>query len=126
MDLRKRIRRIKLQYGTCKPFEICCQKDIPIEYVNIQRSLADTVYLHNHPIIFLSETLSDSPDRYFVCAHELAHVILHNGLQGYYTQSSGNCVETELEANKFTMGLCEQLYEEFGKYPNCFNCLQHT
>lgn len=112
MVLGKRIRGIKNQYGTCNPFEICHQEDIPIEYVDIDCPLAETVFLHGHPIILLSKELMGSRERYFVCAHELAHVKLHNGLQSYYAQNSLNRAKTECEANRFAAELCKQLYEE--------------
>lgn len=127
MDLGKRIRGMKNQYGTCNPFEICRQEDIPIEYVDINCPLAETVFLHDHPIILLSGELAESRERYFVCAHELAHVELHNGLQDYYAQNSANRAKTECEANKFAAELCKQLYEEeHGERPDCFDCLYHT
>lgn len=115
---------MKNQYGTCNPFEICRQEDIPIEYVDINCPLAETVFLHDHPIILLSGELAESRERYFVCAHELAHVELHNGLQGYYAQNSINRAKTECEANRFAAELCKQLYEEeYGECPDCFDCL---
>lgn len=112
------------KYKTYNPFEICNLKGIPIEYKSIDKPKGDTVYLFNKPIILLSNLISETPERYFVCAHELAHVELHNGLQSYYTQNNTTCAKTEHEANLFALNLCENLYkEENGKYPEYFDSL---
>lgn len=82
MEYSNLINKLWSKYKTYDPFEICNQKGIPIEYKNnIDKPKGDTVYLFNRPIILLSDLISESPERYFVCAHELAHVELHNGLQ---------------------------------------------
>lgn len=116
------INKLWSKYETYNPFEICNQKGIPIEYKEINKPKGDTVYLFNKPIILLSDSISESSERYFVCAHELAHVELHNGLQSYYTQNHTTCAKTEHEANLFALCLCEKLYEEEnGENPNCFD-----
>lgn len=115
------IKNLWSKYYTYDPFEICRQKSIPIEYQNIDKPKGDTVYLLGKPIILLSDSISESPERYFICAHELAHVTLHNGLQSYYTQNHTTCAKTEHEANLFALNLCENLYkEENGSYPEYF------
>lgn len=110
------------KYETYNPFEICNLKGIPIEYKNIDKPKGDTVYLFGHPIILLSNNLVESTEKYYVCAHELAHVELHNGLQSYYTQNHTTCTKTEHEANLFALNLCEKFYEEEnGKSPEYFD-----
>lgn len=110
------------KYKTYNPFTICNQKEIPIEYKGIDKPKGDTVYLFDKPIILLSDSISESSERYFVCAHELAHVELHNGLQSYYTQNHTTCAKTEHEANLFALNLCEKFYEEEnGKSPEYFD-----
>lgn len=110
------------EYETYNPFEICNQKEIPIEYKNVSKPKGGPVYLFNRPIILLSNELMESSERYFVCAHELVHVELHNGLQNYYTQNLITCAKTEREANLFALNLCERFYrEENGKSPEYFS-----
>lgn len=116
------INRLWGKYNTYNPFEICNQKGIPIEYKDIDKPKGDTVYLFNRPIILLSHDLVESTERYFVCAHELAHVELHNGLQSYYTQNHTTCAKTEHEANLFALRLCKKFYEEEnGNSPEYFD-----
>ena len=54
------------KYKTYNPFTICNQKEIPIEYKGINKPKGDTVYLFNKPIILLSDSISESSERYFV------------------------------------------------------------
>lgn len=119
------INELRSKYKTYNPFTICNQKEIPIEYKGIDKPKGDTVYLFDKPIILLSDSISESSERYFVCAHELAHVELHNGLQSYYTQNHTTCAKTEHEANLLAFQICKELYKEkYGYYPNCFEDLR--
>lgn len=120
------IKKMGSKYHTFNPFMICNKKKIPIEYQNIDKPKGDTVYLFEKPLIILSDKISNSNEKYFVCAHELAHVELHNGLQSYYTQNHTTCAKTEHEANLFALNLCEHLYEEEnGVYPEYFSDLHN-
>lgn len=120
------VKKLAHEYGSFDPFEICKQKDINIRFKNVDRPKGDTIYLFNNPIIMLSSSIRYSPERYFVCAHELSHILLHNGLQSYYTQNHTTCAKTEHEANLMAFNLCKELYkEEHGTYPECFDDL-HT
>nr|WP_321314973.1 ImmA/IrrE family metallo-endopeptidase [uncultured Ligilactobacillus sp.] len=118
--------KLKSQFGSVNPFLICDKKDIPVEYQNITKPKGDTIYLFNNPIIILSSSIRYSPERYFVCAHELSHILLHNGLQSYYTQNHTTCAKTEHEANLMAFKICKELYkEEYGTYPECFEDLHN-
>ena len=98
--------------NTYDPFKICESLDVLLEYVDIENPLGDTIYLHNKPIIMLANKLKHSPQSYFVCAHELGHIINHQGVQGYYTLSKTTHNQMEVEASKFALILCSRLYTE--------------
>lgn len=119
------INELKDKYDSINPFHICREKGIPIEYQNMLKPKGDTTYLFGKPIILLSDSIIDSPERYFVCTHELSHILLHNGLQSYYTQNHTTCAKTEHEANLLAFQMCKELYKEkYGYYPNCFEDLR--
>lgn len=102
--------------NTYDPFKICESLDVLLEYVDLENPLGDTIYLHQKPIILLANKLKYSPQSYFVCAHELGHVINHQGIQGYYTLSKTTHDQMEVEASKFAMELCESLFIENNGY----------
>lgn len=102
--------------NTYDPFKICESLNILLEYADIENPLGDTVYLHNKPIIMLANKMKYSPQAYFVCAHELGHVINHQGIQGYYTLSKTTHNRMELEASKFAIQLCNKLFMENNGY----------
>lgn len=115
------IKALKQKYGSYDPFEICKKEDIPIEYQNIDYPQSDTTYLEGLPIILLSYKLKETSEKYFVCAHELGHVLLHDGLQSYYILNHTTRSKTEREANLFALNLCIELHnEDYGYYPRDF------
>ncbi|HIZ95301.1 MAG TPA: ImmA/IrrE family metallo-endopeptidase [Candidatus Ligilactobacillus excrementavium] len=61
--------------NTYDPFKICESLDVLLEYVDIENPLGDTIYLHQKPIIMLAKKIKHSPQSYFVCAHELGHIV---------------------------------------------------
>lgn len=98
--------------NTYDPFKICESLNVLLEYVDIENPLGDTVYLHEKPIIILANKLRHMPQSYFVCAHELGHIVNHQGVQGYYTLSKTTHDQMEVEASKFASCLCGKLYKE--------------
>lgn len=103
------------KYGTSNPFNICESMGVNIEYADLDNPLGDTIYLNKSPIIVLSSKIEEEPKRYFICAHELGHVVLHNGIQNYYMINRTTKRKMESEADRFAMGLIEKLsLEEFG------------
>lgn len=103
------------KYRTANPFEICKIMGITIEYTNLDNPLGDTVYLNKSPIILLSEKIKKLPKKYLICAHELGHVVLHNGIQNYYMINRTTKRKMESEADRFALGLMEKFsIDEFG------------
>ncbi|EJE98222.1 prophage P1 protein 7 [Liquorilactobacillus mali KCTC 3596 = DSM 20444] len=109
------------KYETSNPFCICNNMGIKIEYANLDNPLGDTIYLNKSPIILLSNKIQGKHEKYFVCAHELGHVVLHNGIQNYYLINRTTKRKMESEADRFATGLLEKFsIEEFGVSYNYF------
>lgn len=103
------------KYGTSNPFIICEIMGITIEYTNLDKPLGDTVYLNKSPIILLSDKIQEKSKKYLICAHELGHVVLHNGIQNYYLINRTTKRKMESEADRFAIGLMEKFsIDEFG------------
>lgn len=103
------------KYKTCNPFCICKNLGVYVEYANLDNPLGDTIYLDGSPIIILSNKLEETSKKYFVCAHELGHVVLHNGIQNYYLINRTTKRKMESEADRFASGLLEKFsIDEFG------------
>lgn len=103
------------KYGTANPFNICESIGIPIEYADLNNPLGDTIYLGKSPIIILSVNIQEEYKKYLICAHELGHVVLHNGIQNYYLINRTTKRKMESEADRFAAGLIEKLsIDEFG------------
>lgn len=109
------------KFNTSNPFCICKNMGIPIEYINVENPLGDTIYLDNTPVILLSNTIEEESKKYIVCAHELGHVVLHNGIQNYYLLNRTTKRKMESEADRFANGLLEKFsIDEFGIPYKCF------
>ncbi|MDC7953565.1 ImmA/IrrE family metallo-endopeptidase [Liquorilactobacillus mali] len=107
--------------GTSNPFCICKNMGITIEYADLDNPLGDTIYLNKSPIILLSDNIQEKSKKYLVCAHELGHVVLHNGIQNYYLINRTTKRKMESEADRFANGLLEKFsIEEFGVSYNYF------
>lgn len=103
------------KYGTSNPFTICENMGITIEYTDLVNPLGDTVYLNKSPIILLSEKIQEKSKEYLICAHELGHVVLHNGIQNYYLINRTTKRKMESEADRFALGLLNKFsVDEFG------------
>ncbi|KRO09431.1 hypothetical protein IV59_GL000644 [Paucilactobacillus hokkaidonensis] len=114
--------QINKQTGTYNPFLIADKLNIEVHWKNIYpRPFGETFYYGEQPIIMLSNSIKDSTERYFVLAHELGHVIEHQGLSAYYTSNSRFHNKTEDEANQFAIKLLTNLYvEENEKLPDSY------
>ncbi|WP_373816697.1 ImmA/IrrE family metallo-endopeptidase, partial [Jeotgalibaca porci] len=56
-------------------------------------------------IVLINQKLKESPERYFVIAHELYHAVEHSDLAGYYVSNDKFRGKLEREANKFAATL---------------------
>lgn len=126
-----RLRIIKYlghRYGTFNPFTITEKLNVPIEWVDLGDNLLGKVsYFGENPIILLNESLHETNRKYFICAHELAHVINHVGLDGYYLLNNRTYDKLEFEATDFAVDLLINMYQEdFDCLPDTFADLQHA
>ncbi|MFT8610542.1 MAG: ImmA/IrrE family metallo-endopeptidase [Liquorilactobacillus nagelii] len=116
-EIEKSVKYLGTVCGTYNPFPICEKKNISINYIDVERPLGDTVYDNDEPVILLANSIRESSQRYFVCAHELGHVMLHTGIQGYYIVNNRTRGKMEVEADHFAFALCQKLFEEDFGYP---------
>lgn len=114
------VRYIGHRYGTYDPFAVAQKLNVPIRWCNLGSNLMGKVaYFGDSPIIMLNDSLQDTNKQYFICAHELGHVIKHEGLDGYYLQKPIWHDNLEYEATDFGINLLINLYkEEYGRLPD--------
>lgn len=108
------------RYGSSNPFTVTQKLGIPIEWVSFGTNLmGKVVYLDDEsPIILLNEELRDLNEQYFVCAHELGHILKHEGLAAYYMINAKYRSKLEYAATDFAFYLLLNLYkEENGEFP---------
>ena len=107
------IKTVVARYGSADPFLIAEKLNIELHWVALgPMPLGKTIYDNSAPIVMLNSAIRDTPQRYFVMAHEVGHVILHEGLSGYYTGFTHGYDRLEHEANEFAIGLMGILYIE--------------
>lgn len=116
------------RYHTADPFTLADKLNIEIDWSYLGTSpLGKTIYDQKEPIVMLNKSIRDSPLRYFTMAHELGHIILQEGLVGYYCLNNWTHSEMENEANEFGVSLLAQLYvEENGCLPANYSDLVHA
>lgn len=110
-------------YGTLDPFLLSESMNIEIRFVPFsEKPYGETVHILGDTLILISEDLKYSVERYFVCAHELFHVMNHDGLSSYYASSKVPRSKLELEANTFATMLLANLYGlNNGRLPETFD-----
>lgn len=114
------------RYGTFNPFSIAKKLSIPIEWVNLGSNLMGKVtYLKGHPIILLNECFEFENCRYFYCAHEVSHVIWHEGLNGAYNMNNHFKSKFEYQATEYAIYILINLYQEDnGELPNTYHNIE--
>lgn len=125
--LNELIINIGKRYGTFDPFIIADSLNVEIQWKDIYpRPLGDTIYYGNQPIVVMANIIKESNQRFFVMAHELGHVIEHEGLSAYYNDKSIYKHALENQADKFAITLITNLYiEEHGCLPDTYSELTH-
>lgn len=124
--IKEAIEAVLNRYNTADPFIIAEHLNIEVDYAALgEMPLGKTMYDKEMPIVMLNDSLRYSPQRYFVMAHELGHVILHEGLNSYYTGITSGYDKLENEANEFGVGLIGLLYvEDNDRLPETFEEVQ--
>lgn len=111
---------------TFNPFLIAEHEGIEYKYVEASSEFeGQTSNVLGKPLIILNSSLIDSPKKFVVMAHEVCHVLLHNGLISYYTLGSLQQSKMEYEANKFTSILLINFFvEHTGDMPDSFQAIK--
>jgi len=101
------------RYHTADPFTVAEKLNVQVEWCYFGHyPLGKTIYDGDQPIVLLNESIKHKPIQYFVMGHELGHVILQEGLVGYYTSSNRAHGQLETEADEFSVALMGLLYIE--------------
>lgn len=106
------VRSLVTKFGTKSPFELCENLNINVLFVDLPESV-DGFFLNseNKNSILIKQDLSP-PQKEKVCAHELAHALLHScvNVTHYENTSPGYVDELEAEADLFAQCLLEDSY----------------
>ena len=98
------------KYGTNSPFELCKKLNINVLFVDLPENM-DGFFLNSRSknSILIKKDLSIS-EQEKVCAHELAHALLHSCINAinYEEKNPEYIAFLENEANSFSKFLLEQ------------------
>ncbi|MEX1551835.1 ImmA/IrrE family metallo-endopeptidase [Enterococcus sp. C50] len=113
MDIINLVGKLKKEYGTADPFGISEKMGIEIRYVPfLENPKGQFQELLGYPVILLNESLKDSEERFYICAHELGHALFHKEISSYYVSTRNSRSKSESEANCFAANLIADLYKE--------------
>ncbi|MDB7088544.1 ImmA/IrrE family metallo-endopeptidase [Enterococcus mundtii] len=111
MDIIKLVSELKRTYDTANPFVIAEKLGIEIRYVSfLDNPKGKFQELLGSPIILLNNSLKESEERFYICAHELGHALFHREISSYYVSSRNSRSKSESEANCFASNLIVSLY----------------
>ena len=102
------------KYNTCSPFEICSKIGIDIFYTNLPGHINGFFFNSekDEHIILINKSLN-TEQRKTICAHELAHALLHSNVNSITLGSSNSKLieKCEQEAECFTKCLLKSKKE---------------
>lgn len=108
------------KYKTRDPFEIADYLDLIVLNVRLKDVHGFTHKIYRQSIIYISDVLDDSQKR-FVCAHELGHICIHEGMNRIFMARATQFVLSryETEAQHFAVDLLFDDYDlqEYLTYP---------
>lgn len=106
MDIRNLVQSLVRKYNTRNPFEILKQKNVILVYAPLNGVRGFYQYFQRNHLIYIDENLPDN-EKTFVCAHELGHMLMHQGENSVYmdTRTCFNTNKPEIEANTFAAEL---------------------
>lgn len=122
--IKEAVETVVERYKTADPFSIADKLNIDVEWTSLlgAKPFAKTNYDGDQPIVMMNERIRYLPSRYYTMAHEVGHVILHEGLSGYYTGVRFGHSKLEHESDVFAAALLGVLYiEENDRYPETLN-----
>lgn len=74
----------------------------------------------NLKVVFIESKFGDKPSSYFLCAHELVHVIAHGGIQPYYNSNDRAKGKIENEADSGAIRIIIIYYLKIFSNPETF------
>lgn len=106
MGIKDIVKDIKSKYGTNNPFEICEMLGIWVYILPLGGVEGHYTYAKRKKVFFINEN-SNQTQRYFCCAHELGHAVLHTESNVYFNNSKTFFVQAKFEnqANEFAAEL---------------------
>ncbi|MGY3779297.1 ImmA/IrrE family metallo-endopeptidase [Isobaculum melis] len=114
----KQLTRIVKKTKTSSPLSICKKLDIPIIYLDLGNILGMKSTNKRINVIYVNIN-TDENKQQFIIAHELAHILLHKGIDTPFMKrvSSNSFIpKIEREANEFAIKL---LTSNYSYYENC-------
>lgn len=106
MNEKKLANRLVKKYGTRNPFEIVKGMNVILLFVDLVDVRGFYQYFQRNNIIYIAQNLPND-EQIWVCAHELAHMLLHKKANTVFmdTRTHFNTSIYEIEANKFAIEL---------------------
>lgn len=106
------------KYGTRNPFEIIRGMNVILLFVDLVDVRGFYQYYSRNNIIYIDQNISEV-EQTWVCAHELAHMILHKKSNTVFmdTRTHFNTSVYEIEADKFAIELLVS-DEKLAEYQN--------
>lgn len=104
--IHQKVHRLTRFYKSRNPFEIIKGMNVILVYYPLDGVRGFYQYFQRNNIIYIDERLSD-PEKKFVCAHELGHMLLHKKANFIFLDSRThlNTNMYESEADLFAMEL---------------------
>ncbi|MCI6468172.1 MAG: ImmA/IrrE family metallo-endopeptidase [Faecalicatena sp.] len=106
MDIPNIVRTIVEKCETRNPFRIIEQLGVILIYYPLEGVNGFYQYFQRNNIIYIDDHLSEH-EAFFVCAHELGHMLMHKKSNAMFLDSRShlNTCKYEMEANRFAVNL---------------------
>lgn len=111
MTLNSIIKEAAKRAGSYNPFAIAKELGIDIQYTDKLPSDQSGLAVPDLNVIFLDSYHKDGRFKYFLCSHELKHIIEDSGIQGYYNISNKTKSQLEYEANQEAIKILIPYYD---------------
>lgn len=119
LNIKNEVEKIIKKYNTNNPFELCDFLGIWVYVMPLGKIEGHYTYNKRKKVFFINENLSEQ-QKYFCCAHELGHALLHTKSNVYFNSSKTFFVQNKLEnqADEFAAELLldDALLEYFDGY----------
>lgn len=106
MDIKKLADSLVKKHQSRDPFRIIKGMNVILVFAPLKEVRGFYQYFQRNNIIYIDENLPEQEQR-FVCAHELGHMLLHQGVNTVFMDTRTNLKTSryEIEADKFAIEL---------------------